>query len=206
MPPKLLVPDTVDELVLRFGELELGINVRRAPSPTGDSASWELVTTADGSTGASTTTATTNHLVSDNLVAQTIAATTAQELADLPLGFLSHLTSKLRGTNNEWSPQARIGRAFQAGVVASLRLEGQYSEHRAAGVPCRNSIYIILRAPGLEQGGWTPNYAKYIAAVGAAIPGRRDFDDYSISHSFATRAEGEAYLAGAGKPWPRLLQ
>lgn len=38
MPPKLVIPPEVDELVLRFGELEIGINVRRASSPTGASS------------------------------------------------------------------------------------------------------------------------------------------------------------------------
>lgn len=206
MPPKLVISDSVEELVLRFGDLELGINVRRAPSPSGDSAGWEIVSAADSTAAGSAGVSTISHLVSDNLVSQTLAASTAQELANLPLEFLSHLIRKLRGNHTEWCPQARIGRAFQAGVVASLRLEGQHSDRRSVGIPFRNSIYIILRAPGLEQGGWTPNYGTYIAAVGAATTGPRDFDDRSISHSFATRAEGEAYLAGAGRPWPRHLQ
>ena len=206
MPPKIIVSDSVEELVLRLGDLELGINVRRAPSPSGDSSAWELVTAADSSGAGSSITSATRLRVSDNLVTQALAAVSAQELADLPLEHLGHLANKLRGGDNAWNPQARIGRAFKAGVVASLRLEGQYSDLKVPSVPYRNSIYIILRALGLEQGGWTPNYGTYIRAVGAQQPGRHDFDDYSISHSFATRAEGEAYLAGAGRSWPRLLQ
>ena len=206
MPPKLIISESVEELTLRFGDLELGINVRRAQSPSGDSSTWEVVTHADSSGAGSVTASHTRLRVSDNLVTQTLTAVSAQELSDLPLDFLDHLTNKLRGGDSAWTPQARIGRAFKAGVVASLRLEGQYSDLKVPTVPYRNSVYIILRAAALEQGGWTPNYGTYIRAVGAQTPSRHDFDDYSISHSFATRAEGEAYLAGAGKAWPRLLQ
>ena len=194
MPPKLVIPPEVDELVLRFGELEIGINVRRASSPTGASSTWELVSAADSSTGTGASLAALPH-VSSNLVAQSLAASSAADFAALPLGFLDHLVSKLRGTDSAWVPQARVGRAFKAGVVASLRLEGQCSE-----------VYIILRAPGLEQGGWTPNYSTYLRAVGAGAPAGQDFHDSSVSHSFATRAEGEAFLAGAGKAWPPLLR
>lgn len=206
MPPKLVVPDTVDELVLRFGELEIGINVRRAPSPSGDQSTWELVSAADAAS--STTGATSAPLphLSPNLVAQSLAAISASDFGELPLGFLDHLANKLRGTDTAWTPKARVGRAFKAGVVASLRLEGQCSDLKVPSIPYRNSIYIILRAPGLEQGGWTPDYGAYIRAVGPTTPSRNDFDDRSVSHSFATRAEAEAFLAGAGKPWPRQLQ
>ena len=150
MPPKLVIPPEVGELVLRFGELEIGINVRRASSPTGASSTWELVSAADSSTGTGASLAALPH-VSSNLVAQSLAASSAADFAALPLGFLDHLVSKLRGTDSAWVPQARVGRAFKAGVVASLRLEGECSE-----------VYIILRAPGLEQGGWTPNYSTYL--------------------------------------------
>ena len=205
MPPKLVIPPEVDELVLRFGELEIGINVRRASSPTGASSTWELVSAADSSTGTGASLAALPH-VSSNLVAQSLAASSAADFAALPLGFLDHLVNKLRGTDSAWVPQARVGRAFKAGVVASLRLEGQCSEVKVPSIPYRISVYIILRAPGLDQGGWTPNYSTYLRAVGAGAPAGQDFHDSSVSHSFATRAEGEAFLAGAGKAWPPLLR
>ena len=81
MPPKLVIPPEVDELVLRFGELEIGINVRRASSPTGASSTWELVSAADSSTGTGASLAALPH-VSSNL-----AASSAADFAALPLGF-----------------------------------------------------------------------------------------------------------------------
>lgn len=111
-----------------------------------------------------------------------------------------HLVGRLRGSQGSWTPSARIARAFAAGLAAKKRLEGIVHPHAAPGTPCRNSIYIALRAPFRPEGFWTPNYPTYIRLVEP-----RDFDSGSVSHAFATRAEADAYLLGAARAWPPAL-
>ena len=66
-------------------------------------------------------------------------------------------------------------------------------------VPFSASLYIVLRCPEFPSGFWTSDFEVYRRAVFG--PGHIFYDD-TISHSFASRAEGEAYLRGAGRQWP----
>ena len=141
--------------------------------------------------------------VSQSLSNRVLRASTPATLAGLPLSFLDHLSSRLRSSHPEWTAKARIARAFKAGLVARLRLEGQYSELSSEGVPFRSSSYIVLRCPNYPDGFWTANYTTYSQQV---FTPAREFHPNSISHGFATQAEGEAYLVGAGRPWPTRLE
>lgn len=181
----------MEEITIRLGELTIDIRVSRAAA-TGSVPSQlqsvpEITTSARGSSGP------TGH--------------PTEVFSALELGDLWRLASRLRGTDSLWTPRPRIGRAFKAGAVAALRLEGQVTDLTVPGIPYKNSIYVILRAPNLPEGGWTPDYRKYVQAVQTHVPGsRHDFHQDSVSHAFASQAEAEAFLAGAGKQWPRLLQ
>lgn len=135
-----------------------------------------------------------------------IRATTAAECAALPLDFLASFTTRLRASGrSEWTPWARIGRAFRAGILAARRFDGEYRDEVSPGLPhYRNTFYICLRGARGGAPFWTNNYASYVARTRDSVGGR-DFDDSAISHAFPTRAEVSAYLAGARQGWPQEI-
>ena len=211
IPPRQLMPptsssDSLEEVTIRLGDLTIDIRVSRAASTGGEPVPFaqpELVVSGSQATQL----AGSLPEVPSGVIASALAAQTSEQLSELPLGDLWKLANKLRGTDPSWTPHARIGRAFKAGAIAALRLEGQITGQTVPSIPYKNSIYVILRGPHLPQGGWTPDFKKYLRAVQPEFPGNRnDFHPDSASHAFATQAEAEAFLAGAGKQWPHLLQ
>ncbi len=205
MPPSS-TSDSVEEVTIRSGDLTIDIRVARAASTVGEaSPPVQPQVEVIGSQAASSTGAFLE--VPAGVIASALSAQTSEQFSELPLGDVWKLANKLRGTDPSWTPRARIGRAFKAGAVAALRLEGQITELTVPSIPYKNSIYVVLRGPQLPQGGWTPDFKKYLRAVQPDFPGsRNDFHPDSVSHGFATQAEAEAFLAGAGKQWPHLLQ
>lgn len=128
---------------------------------------------------------------------QVLIATSAQDCARLIEVFpeLDSWVSKLSASDPDWTPAARIGRAYRAGVLARLRLADQVPGLDSLSVPFRNVYYIVLRgAPGAEP-CWTLKYSIYLDRVGG-----RDPD--SISQALPSHAEASAFLAGANQPWP----
>ena len=139
------------------------------------------------------------------LCTRALAAQGPEELAALPVRFLDYLLTRLRSNHIPWSPKARIGRAFRAGAVGRYRLEGHVfpdSTGATESTPFRNCFYICLRCPQYLEGFWTPEFNKYHDLVKNS---RGEFYSEGISHGFATHAEVEAYLVGAGRPWPLRL-
>ena len=204
--PSFSASDSVEEVTIWLGELTIDIKVSRASSTGGDSAQPSQPEVAV-SAGRGVPLSGALLEVPSGVVAAALGAQTSEQFAELPLGDLWKLANKLRGTDPSWTPRARIGRAFKAGAIAALRLEGQITELTVPSIPYKNSIYVILRGPHLPSGGWTPDFKKYLQAVQPDIQGRRnDFHPDSVPHAFATQAEAEAFLAGAGKQWPHLLQ
>lgn len=201
--------ELVDSLVLQFGDLQIGITVRNTGSATSESHRLQVVSGAASdfslvsgeATHASALPLADSTVVTSELEQAAISATTSPELAALDLGFLSHYRTRLRGSNPEWSGAAHIGRAFRAGVVARLRLLGEYRREVSVGIPFRNQYYIALR--GFEGGPafWTTSYGVFCARTCA--PGRNDFDQSSVCHAFPSHAECCAYLAGAQQGWPQ---
>ncbi len=197
----------VQELSFSFEQLEISVrvSVRARPTTTEDrpSQSSELVLDASVAPGADPLTS-DPFGISIELEDRVLAADSVSELAVLVLPFLTHLERQLRGGDSQWTPRARLARAFRAGVAAFRRLNGIITEESSLATPYRNSIYIILRAPSLPSGGWTGNYSIFINRCGGS--GHHSFDSSTVCHAFATRAEGEAYLCGARRRWPSLLQ
>ena len=89
-------------------------------------------------TPASTLPVADSTVVTSELEQAAIAAVTPAALAGLNLGFLDQYRHRLRGSDSTWTGAARIGRAFRAGVVARLRLLGEYRDETTPGVPFRN--------------------------------------------------------------------
>ena len=195
--------DIVDSVTVQLAGLEISITARRLPGsvPVSIGAASSTPTTPGHLTGVPGG-APTFPLT---LGRAALAARSAAELRALELPFLDYLRPRLRGASPEWTPQARLARAFAAGFAAALRLEGETHSHSSLATSFRNSFYIALRSPRHPEGFWTPNYAFYIAEVGPGSPAS-DFHHTSVSHAFPTRSEAEAYLIGAQRPWPPSLQ
>ena len=136
--------------------------------------------------------------VSPALEALALAASCPLALAALEIPGLQIFESQLRSTHYEWTARARVNRAFRSGLVAKKWLSGQPSSLVSPKTPYKNTIYIVLRYPGSDQGFWTTSDRTYLDHVGD----RAGLQPDSVSHGFASRAEVSAYLAGASRPWP----
>lgn len=197
----------IQEVTLAFENLSINlrVTVRHRTPPAGSGAlapevGFEVVSEAGGPEPVPFE---DPHHISFDLEEQVLAAETAAQLSALPLGFLQHLTARLRGSDRIWTPRARIGRAFRAGVAAYRRFNGEYQTESSPGIPFRNQIYIILRSPNHPLGGWTSDYSLFIQSVQASTG--QGFHRDSVCHSFPSQIEVDAYLAGARRPWPTQL-
>jgi len=198
---------SVESLTVRIANLELTISVRQLSPRASSSAGFELVTDLPTVPSVQSTEAAPEEPLvifdfSPALERQAIIAVGPRALEALPLNFLQYLVVKLRSGAQGWTPKARIARAFRAGVLAGKRLSGETPEESSPSIPFRNVYYVCLRRAGGGPGFWTCDYGAYIRAVESPGGG---FDSRSISHSFPTRAESEAFLVGAKRPWPLAL-
>lgn len=134
-----------------------------------------------------------------------LGARSAGQLAALLPVFLEPLVEHpTLDFDNEWTPRARLGRAFRAGVSAARVCRGAF--HRQAkspSIPFDNFIYVVLRCRAFPEGFCTTSFALYIELV--TVEGA-DFDPTSVSHSFPTCAETIAFLQGAQRQWPTELR
>ena len=190
--------DDIEELTIRLGGVT--ISIRGALSgagarglASGDSAQGESASATHSLAGA-------HRRASEGEI---LAATSAQDLAALHLPELVPLARQLRGTDATWTPFARLGRAYRAGVSAATILRGdQGLAVRAPPIPHRNVYYVILRCAVYEDGLWTTSYATFRRFSESASG---EFNRDSVCHAFPSRAEVDAYLLGAGREWPRHL-
>ena len=195
--------DPVETVRVVLAGLELTITARRvqgAGSGSASSASFEIVA-SEAVQEESSAIDPADGFSLDWIERQAFATTTAQQCADFArlLPFLDPLVAKLSASSGEWTPAARIGRAYRAGVLSGLRLSGRTSELDSLSVPFRNLYYVVLRGiPGVEP-CWTSHYHIYLRKVGR--PGEK-FHDQSVSQALPSHAEASAYLAGAGRSWP----
>lgn len=98
---------------------------------------------------------------------------------------------------------SRAKRAWEAGCWAKVVAEGKVPYPRATPpLPgtLRNSVYVILQAPGLEH----PVHVRFAAAYFKIIP--KFEKGGSISHAFPTVAEAKVYCFAFGIPFPALHQ
>ena len=195
--------EDVESVTLRLANLEISISVRQVGGAPSLATDFELVSSAgEPSTSVDQVDSVVDRYgITFSLENQALRAQLPSELAALPLAFLQHLVAKLRGQDSTWTPTARIGRAFRAGIIARRRLDGNYLDEASPSVPFRNTYYLVLRGRGNSHGFWTSSYNIYCTGVRGS-GGPRGFHPDTISHAFATHAEAEAYLAGARRPWP----
>ena len=136
--------------------------------------------------------------------AHLLACTTATQCGAVDLG--PHQAAALRltpSTTSTWTSQARIARALRAGVGARLSLEGS-PPIASPSIPFQNRFYVALACERYPRGFWCSSYSRYSREVQGSDGAR--FATGSVSHSFATQTELEAYLTGARAAWPVRLQ
>ena len=122
----------------------------------------------------------------------------ALRVVNLP--FLAYLENRLRLGTGQWTPKARLARAFRAGVIARRQLDNSFQSGTSPGIPYRNSVYVCLREPGnVVVGFWTTSFAVYIRRTRGH---HQDFHPDCVSHAFPSQSEAEAYLIGAQRLWP----
>lgn len=199
-------PDSeLETVVVRLANLELTITARVLP--TGEASSISVGSSSGhvAPSGFGPAEFEDPHRFSSQLEEQAISALTPAACAAVTssLSFLASFTNRLRGTGGDqgWGPAARIGRAFRAGVIARRQLDGLWQAGVSPAIPQRNCYYICPRGRDHDCAFWTSSYGVYFGAV-RSLSEPNDFDPRSISHSFPSRAEAEAYAAGARVRWP----
>lgn len=148
----------VQELTFQFQHLEISVQVRirpRAGSTVSSTPSVEVAARTSPGVEPEEVAVVEQVPISRELEEQVLGASLAPDLAAVPLPFLRYLEDRLRGGDSQWTPRARLARAFRAGVAAHRRLIGEFCESSSPGIPYRNSIYIILRCPNHPHGIWT---------------------------------------------------
>lgn len=193
----------VRELTLAFSEFSLHISVTLTrTSATGSGVSL-TASASEEVTPAATASESGPGGLSLAEIEGVIGEAAPDQLAQIRSPRLTGLALRLRSSHPIWTPAARIGRAFRAGLIAARHLEGQFCDQSSPGIPFQNQIYIVLRAPRYPEGCWTESYSAYREVVnGPTITG---FAARSVSHSFPSHSEAEAFLFGAGRQWPLQL-
>ena len=185
---------SVDEVILRLSGLE--ITVRR--TDPGSDYGFEVVNQEPA--GLPSSSSSRPPVEQRSSTAEVLAAVTAAELSALELPELEHLARSLRDTGSSWTPRARIARAFRAGLSAGQKLRGEvrYTVGSLA-LGLRPCIYVAIRSPAYPAGFWSRSYSSFRRETQNASG---SFYQEVISHSFPSRAEADAYVLGAGVPWP----
>ena len=115
----------LESVTFRIANLELTVTARVLPNPT---ASDRRVTVSASSTPAGGVVFSDPYCISERLEDQAIAASNAAACANLSLRSLSHLTSRLRGSDSEWSRN-------------SIYIVLRDREHGAAFWTCSYAVY-----------------------------------------------------------------
>jgi hypothetical protein len=184
--------EDLDALTFAFRDLEVTVRPRRAPKaaagPVERADSFELVEAAPDPP---------EQTQDDALV----AANTAALLDQFDLPELRPLARRLRTGHPEWTANARIHRAYRAGILARRRLEGERLHFETSlEPPARVQYYVVLRGPGDGPPFWTSRARTFFEGV----RGRRGerFDPAVICQGLPSVTETDAFLLGAQAGWP----
>lgn len=154
-------------------------------SDTVDTVEWDLITQLDALSG---------HPVSSSGPVRPLARyhEVASSIPDLPDHCLD-LCRRLGGTTAD--VKSRALRAWQAGHWAKATWEERVPKPRPTPkLALKNTVYIILRGPNISR----PVRVSSAAEYNRLLP---KFED-SISHAFASLAEGKVYCLAAGISFP----
>ena len=117
----------------------------------------------------------------------------AREIPPVP-DLAVRLCSNLRSGNLSF--QQRAQRAWECGYWARYVLEERVRRPRPSQpIDLSNSIYVVLRAPGLAQPVICTKASDYRFLL-------QDFQQNSLSHGFPSQSEARVYCLGAGIDYP----
>ena len=161
-------PDPVAELTVQVGRLT--ITVRETPAAAAQPSSSSAAPAVSRSASTASFELVSSPAPSVPLRSPDrafFAATTAAELGALDLGRVQSLVGQLRGGDPTWTPQARIARAFCAGLVARCKLDGAPNGYLASpAVPgISNRHYVCLECESHPHGFWTTSSTLYFRAL-----------------------------------------
>lgn len=150
---------------------------------------WDIVSEVPAARSAS---APAVDLVSDSLFSSDPYSAVARSIPPIPQ-FAVDLCSRLGS-----SARARAVRAWEAGHWAKATLEGHIPKPRPTEkLRLQATVYIVVRAHGLEQPTVVHSGLDYFRVLGPS-----GLDDYSISHTFPSQAEGRVYCLALGIDFP----
>lgn len=149
-------------------------------SDTVDTVDWDLITHLDAASG--------HQVTSRGPLGSPYSAyhEVASSIPPLPAHCID-LCSRLAGTAAE--VQNRAQRAWEAGCWAKATWEGKVPKPRPTPkLGLQSTVYIILKGPGISRPVRVSSAAEYYKLL-------PKFED-SISHAFASQAEGKVYCLG----------
>ena len=180
----------IDSITLRVAGLE--IEVRRARGSTEPDLGFEVVEPPSEASAEQT------------LDQAVLDATTPGALQALDLPHLEPFARALTSCG-EWSAQARVARAYRAGLSArQCQDQSLYCPLPSPTLPgLKNCIYIILTTPKFRREAGLASIAYSLPPFGGQ---RGRLDKKALCHAFASQAETDSYLSGAGRRWPPMLE
>ena len=198
--------NSVDRLVLQFSGLRITIEQGEASASAREPSPADFLYAAGSQTetgplvrGSSASPAGAGASPDEAFLdAATLAA-----LSALELGPLARFARSLASVG-EWSPAARVARAYRAGLSAKAVLEGR-TDYQASSlpVPTRNRIYVVARCRAEPQGFVTENFRTFLDRVPKDKVGR--LEKFAVCHAFASRSEASAFIEASGRQWPQEL-
>ena len=146
----------IETVTVQLAGLLLTISV--SPLPSGDSppesqTGYSTSRVARAVAGPAPTTDLT-----PELRALVLETTSPLALAALPVPLLDLKAPLLRSQHSVWTGRARLCRAFRAGIIAKIRLDGDSCELSSPSIPQRNAFYICLRCSRYPRGFWSASY------------------------------------------------
>ena len=194
------LPEDIDELTVALGALQ--VTVRRRPGATDRAAARVEAADEDEFELVEETPAPDR---TEQRKRELLAATTAEQFGAFDIPELRALGRRLRSPHPLWTPTARVVRAYRAGLAAGNKLAGQWGEGTPPSpeLPFPARIYIALRAPRGGAPFWTTSGTRFFQRVSGH--GGYGFGRGVVCQSLPSEAEAEAFLLGAGQPWPVQL-
>ena len=204
----------LEELTIALGDLQ--ITIRRRLGATGRAASpgedeFEVAYDA-GSLPAEpdrpqlTVTQASPAPAEPDLDARLLQATTAAEFGTFDIAALRPLARRLRSSNVEWSARARLVRAYRGGIAARNRLEGHGGLRAPASpeIPYGVIYYLVMRGLWGAAAFWTHDSLSFFEQVCDLQGGGIAYG--VVCQGLPSQAEADAFLLGAGQPWPAALE
>ena len=195
--------EDLNELSISLGELHLSIRTRRSATTPAQAGYAGPEPEAEEAPAQEPAAAAEDENAQQRAL---LRSTTVEEFLTFDIPVLRPLCRNLRSPDQRWTNRARIVRAYRAGLAARNRLDDAWGEGTPAspGIPFRNRYYIVLRGRGDGAAFWTTEGRLFLDRVQG--PAGRAFADGVVCQSLPSLAEADAFLLGAGEPWPDQLQ